>query len=150
MATLERLSGVASLALMLGFSAGGLAGSVPDGTPPPPAQDGVNISIGPKAPAQNEPIQLLQMSSDLLNFGRQTKDPLALLVAARVIKALGSSETDRKPEGRTAEAPQKAGQPVTADSILAEARELAKGDKIFNLLIDEAAAMPAATFEEPP
>ena len=132
----------AGLALGLCFASPALAGSVANGSTAPPPQKGVNISSGPKAPATDEPIARLQMSSELLAFGRDTKDALALIVAARIIKALGATEIDLTPEARaTAGIAQKPGQPVTADSILLEARDLAKGDKITSLLIDEAAAI---------
>ena len=151
MAPLAELSAAAGLALALAFAPAVLAGSVPDGTPAPPAQKGVNIGSGPKAPATDQPVEQLQMSSDLLAFGRKTKDPLALIVAARVMKALGGTDADRKPEGRAAtEAAQKSGQPVSADSVLAEARDLAKGDKIVTLLVDETAGMAPATSEGQP
>jgi hypothetical protein len=151
MATLAELSAAACLALTLAFAPAVLAGSVPDGTPAPPAQKGVNIGSGPKAPATDQPVGQLQMSSDLLAFGRKTKDPVALIVAARVMKVLGSTEADRKPEGRAAaEAAQKSGQPVSADSVLAEARDLAKGDKIVTLLVDETAAMAPVISEGQP
>ena len=139
--SLGKLFAIASLAVGLSISSPLLAGSVSDGTAPPP-QKGVNIAGGPKAPAADEPIARLQMASDLLAFGRNTKDPLALIVAARIMKALGGTEADLKPEGRAATvSAQKSGQPVSADSILVEARDLAKGEKIANLLIDETAAM---------
>jgi hypothetical protein len=129
---------VAGLALGSPFSPVA-AGSLPGGTPLPPAQRGVNIGSGPKAPATEAPIEQLQMSADLLAFGRQAKDPLALLVAARVMKAAGGSEVERKPEASAGA--QKSGQPVSPDSILTEVRDLAKGDKIIGLLIDETAAL---------
>jgi hypothetical protein len=136
---------IVGLALGLGFGSPALAGSVADGTPAPAPQKGVNIANGPKAPAADESIARLQMSSDLLAFGHATKDPLVLIVAARIIKALGGIEVDLTPEGRAATGnPQKSGQPVSADSILAEARDLAKGEKITHLLIDETAAMGTA------
>jgi hypothetical protein len=139
--SLGKLFAIASLAVGLSISSPLLAGSVSDGTAPPP-QKGVNIAGGPKAPAADEPIARLQMASDLLAFGRNTKDPLDLIVAARIMKALGGTEADFKPEGRAATvSAQKSGQPVSADSILVEARDLAKGEKIANLLIDETAAM---------
>ena len=142
--SLGKLFAIASLAVGLSISSPLLAGSVSDGTAPPP-QKGVNIAGGPKAPAADEPIARLQMASDLLAFGRNTKDPLALIVAARIMKALGGTEADLKPEGRAATvSAQKSGQPVSADSILVEARDLAKGEKITNLLIDETAAMGTA------
>ena len=151
MAFLAKLPAIASLALVLGFSSPVLAGSVADGTPAPAPQKGVNIASGPKAPAADEPIARLQMSSDLLAFGRYTKDPLDVIVAARIMKALGGTEVDLKPEGRTAtERAQKSGQPVSADSILVEARDLAKGEKITNLLIDETAAMGVAAGDGQP
>ncbi|MBV8132488.1 MAG: hypothetical protein JO282_08270, partial [Alphaproteobacteria bacterium] len=149
MASLAKLSSgklfaIASLAVGLGFSSSLLAGSVSDGPAPAP-QKGVNIAGGPKAPSTDEPIARLQMASDLLAFGRDTRDPLVLIVAARITKALGGTEVDLKPEGRTAtESAQKSGQPVSADSILVEARDLAKGEKITNLLIDETVTMGAA------
>ncbi len=151
MAPLAEFSAAACLALALAFAPAVLAGSVPDGTPAPPAQKGVNIGSGPKAPATDQPVEQLQMSSDLLAFGRKTKDPVALIVAARIMKALGNIEADRKPEGRAAtEAAQKSGQPVSTDSVLAEARELAKGDKIATLLVDETAAMVSGVVEGQP
>jgi hypothetical protein len=136
-----KLPAMASVALALSFSSPLLAGSVSDGTAPPP-QKGVNIASGPKAPGGDEPIARLQMASDLLAFGRDNKDALFLIVAARIMKAQGSTEVDLKPDGRTGtESPQKSGQSASADSILVEARDLAKGEKITNLLIDETAAM---------
>jgi len=134
------LSAIVSLAVGLSLSSPVAAGSVSDGPPPQP-QKGVNIAGGPKAPASDEPIARWQMASDLLAFGRTTKDPLVLIVAARTIKALGGTEVDLKPEGKAAGSPQKSGQPVSAESILVEARDLAKGEKITNLLIEETSAM---------
>src|SRR5260370_36854515 len=112
MAALGELSAVACLARALSFAPAVLAGSVPGGTAAPPAQKGVNIGSGPKAPATDQPVEQLQMSSDLLAFGRNTKDPVALIVAARVMKALGGTEADRKRDGRpAAETAPKSGQP---------------------------------------
>lgn len=145
-----KLSAAAGLALGLGWGSPVLAGSVAVGTPPPPPQKGVNISGGPKAPATDEPIARLQMSSDLLAFGRDTKDPMVLIVAARIMKALGPSEVDLKPEGRAVAGSQKAGLPVSPDSILAEARDFSKGDKIINLLIDQTVTAGVAATAEPP
>ena len=141
--SLGKLFAIASLAVGLSISSPLLAGSVSDGTAPPP-QKGVNIASGPKGTAADEPIARLQMSSDLLAFGRDTKDPLVLIVAARIMKALGGTEVDLKPEARAADSAQKSGQPVSADSILVEAHDLANGEKITNLLIDETAAMGTA------
>ena len=137
------LPAMAILAVGLSFSSPLLAGSVSDGPPPSP-QKGVNIANGPKAPATDEPIARWQMASDLLTFGRDIKDPLVLIIAARIAKALGGAEADLKPEGRTSGSPQKLGQSVSADSILAEARDLAKGEKITTLLIDETDKMTVA------
>src|SRR5215831_1924115 len=137
------LPAIAGLAVGLSLSSPLLAGSVSDGPAPQP-QKGVNIAGGPKAPATDEPIARWQMVSDLLAFGRATKDPLVLIVAARTIKALGGTEIDLKPEGRAPGSPQKSGQPVSADSVLVEARDLAKGEKITNLLIEEITAMGGA------
>ncbi len=85
------------------------------------------------------------MASDLLAFGRDNKDPpVSESLPARIAKAQGSTEVDLKPEGRAGtESAQKSGQPTSPDSILVEARDLAKGEKITNLLIDETAAMGA-------
>jgi hypothetical protein len=58
------------------------------------------------------------------------------------MKTVGGTETDMKPEGKGAsDNPQKSSQAVTPDTILVEARDLARGDKLTNLLIDEAGAM---------
>ena len=142
--SLGKFFAVASLAVGLSISSPLLAGSVSDGPAPPP-QKGVNIATAPKAAAADEPIARLQMAFDLLAFGRDTKDPLVLIVAARITKGLGGTEVDLKPDRGGAGSAQKPGQPVSADSILVEARDLAKGEKITNLLIEETAAMvPAA------
>jgi hypothetical protein len=142
MAITAKLPLVVSFGLGLGLASAAVAGSVADGTPAPAPQKGVNIASGAKAPATEEPVARLQMSSDLLAFGRDSKDPLALIVAARIMKAVGGTDVDMKPEGRAAgDSAQKSGQAVTPDSILVEARDLAKGDKLTNLLIDEAGAM---------
>ena len=141
MASLGKFPAIAGLALGLSFGSPALAGSVAVGTPPPAPQKGVNIGSGPKAPATDEPIARLQTSSDLLALGRVEKDPLFLIVAARIMKTLGGAEADFKPEGRaSSDGAQKSGQAVSPDVILSEARDLAKGDKITNLLIDETAA----------
>jgi hypothetical protein len=142
MAIAAKLPLVLSCGLGLCFALPALAGSVADGTPAPTPQKGVNIASGPKAPATDEPVARLQMSSDLLAFGRDNKDPLALIVAARIMKTVGGTEVNMKPEGRAPDDnSQKAGQLVTPDTILVEARDLANGDKLTNLLIDEAGAM---------
>jgi hypothetical protein len=149
--TLNKLLAASIIVIGLDFGASALAGSVAVGTPLPPPQKGVNISSGPKAPATDEPIARLQMSSDLLAFGRDTKDPLVLIAAARIMKALNGSEIDLKPEGRAALGyTQKPGLPVSPDLILAEARDFAKGDKIINLLIDQTVATGTPiTIEQP-
>ena len=141
---------VASLAVGLSISSPLLAGSVSDGPAPSP-QKGVNIASGPKAPGADEPIALLQMASTLFSVGHNSRDPLALIVAARITKVLGGVEVDIKPDRKgAAQSTQKPGQSVSPDSMLVEARDLAKGEKITNLLIDETAAMGAATGEGQP
>jgi hypothetical protein len=135
---------IAGLAVGLSINSRAVAGSVSDGPAPLP-QKGVNIASGPKAPAAEEPVARLQTASDLLAVGRDTKDPLVLIVAARIAKGVGGTEVDLKPDRKgAAGSAQKSGQPVSADSLLAEARDLAKGEKIMNLLIEETAAMAAA------
>ena len=102
----------------------------------------VNIASGPKAPGGDEPIARLQMASDLLAFGRDNKDPLFLIVAARIMKALGGGEVDLKPDGESRDGEPAKIRPIGVGRLnLVEARDLAKGEKITNLLIDETAAM---------
>ena len=147
---LGRLFVIASLAVELGISSPLQAGSLFDGPAPPP-QKGVNIASGPKAPAADEPIALLQMASTLFAVGHNSRDPLVLIVAARITKALGGIEVGLKPDRKGAtESTQKPGQPVSVDSMLVEARDLAQGEKITNLLIEETAKMGAATGEGQP
>ena len=135
---------IASLAVGLSISSPLLAGSVSDGPVPSP-QKGVNIATGPKAPGADEPIALLQMASTLFSVGHNSRDPLALVVAARITKVLGGIEVDIKPDRKgAAQSTQKPGQSVSPDSMLVEARDLAKGEKITHLLIDETAAMGTA------
>ena len=147
---LGRLFVIASLAVGLGISSPLRAGSVFDGPAPPP-QKGVNIASGPKAPAADEPIALLQMASTLFAVGHNSRDPLVLIVAARITKVLGGIEVDLKPDRKgAAESTQKPGQRLSPDVMLAEARDLAQGEKITNLLIEETARMGAATGEGQP
>jgi hypothetical protein len=145
MPSLAKLTAAATLAFALGCGSSALAGSAAQGAPAPAPQKGVNIGSGPKAPATDEPIARLQMTADLLAAGRISKDPLALVVAARIMKGLGGAEIDLKPEARAATTAQKPGQPTSPEAILIEARDLAKGDKITNLLIDETTAMGVTT-----
>ena len=77
----DKLLAASSLALGLSLGPSALAGSAAPGTPAPPPQKGVNIGSGPKAPATDEPVARLQMTADLLAVGRDSKDPLALVVA---------------------------------------------------------------------
>jgi len=147
---LGRLFVIASVALGLGVSSPLRAGSVFDGPAPAP-QRGVNIAGGPKAPAADEPVALLQMASTLFSVGHNSRDPLVLIVAARITKVLGGVEVDLKPDRKgAAQSTPKPGPPISADSMLVEAHDLAKGEKITNLLIDETAAMGAATGEGQP
>jgi hypothetical protein len=149
--TLNKLLAAWSIAFGLGFGTPALAGSAAQGTPTPAPQRGVNIGSGPKAPAADDPIARLQMTADLLAVGRTTKDPLVLVVAARIMKTLGGAEIDLKPEARRDTTnTQKPGQPVSPDTILLEARGLAKGDKITNLLIDETASIAVPRDTEQP
>ena len=92
--TLNKLLAASGIAFALGFGAPALAGSAAQGAPTPPPQKGVNIGSGPKAPAADDPIARLQMTADLLAVGRAIKDPLALVVAARIMKTLGGTEID--------------------------------------------------------
>ena len=147
---LGRLFVIASLAVELGISSPLQAGSLFDGPAPPP-QKGVNIASGPKAPAADEPIALLQMASDLFAVGHNIRDPLVLIVAARITKVLGGIEIDLKPTRKgAAQSTQKSGQRLSPDVMLVEARDLAKGEKITNLLIEETAAMGTAAGEGHP
>jgi len=91
------------------------------------------------------------MASTLFSVGHNSRDPLALIVAARITKVLGGIEVDIKPDRKGAtQTTQKPGQTVSPDSMLVEARDLSKGEKITNLLIEETAATGAATGEGQP
>src|SRR5690349_357001 len=116
----ERLM-LLSIVLASGFGPSALAGSAAQGTPTPAPQKGVNISSGPKAPAADDQIARLQWPADLLAAGRARKAPLPLIVAARIMKSLGGTDSKPKPEARTPPAnTQKSGQPVSPETILVE------------------------------
>src|ERR1700724_593926 len=102
--TLNQLLAASGIASALGFGARAWGASPAQGAPTPPPQKGVNIGSGPKAPAADDPIARLQMTADLLAVGRAIKDPLALVVAARIMKTLGGTEIDLKPGARQATA----------------------------------------------
>jgi hypothetical protein len=88
---------------------------------------------------------LLRMSGDLAAWGRRTGDPLALIVAARLRASVPEARAAahvRSSDGSEAGAPAKAEtQAATVESMLAEARELAKGQPPLVAMIAEAAAI---------
>ena len=147
----NRRLGIALVAAALALAPAAIAGSAPEGTPTasPPPQPGSNLSAGKPSQPGDQQVALLNVAYQLVEFGRKTKDPLALVEAAKIMKLVGGQPVARKPADAPAGAPagapapaagKPASAPPTPGSVLAEARSLAKGDKTILAMIAQAAS----------
>ena len=100
-----------------------------------------------KLTAQGQAVADRAMAEDLIEYGRAEKNPLALLLAAQVIKAnpaatAAAGQRTKAAEGTAAAASgQKQGKLATADDILAEAKGLAAGNAPLVAMIDAEAKL---------
>ena len=140
---LNRRLGMTLFAAALALAPAALAGSAPPGTATasPPPDPGSNLSATKGSAAGDQQVALLNAAYQLVGFGRKTKDPLALIEAAKIMKLVGGQPVTRQPAAAAPAAPGKPGAaPPTPESVLAEARALAKGDKTILAMIEAAAA----------
>lgn len=104
------------------------------------AQQGVNVADGEKK--DGSPVaKYLQMSRDLVTYGRANNNPLALVVAAQLRSQVQLKEVDRKPATEGGEGAAKDDTAaISVDSILAEAKKLSNDDAAIVALADDVKA----------
>jgi len=88
----------------------------------------------PKAPLGD-----LALSARLADWGRDDRNPLALIVAAQIRRDVAATPVERTPEasGETVAAPASGATETTAQSLLAEAIALSKNDPTIVALADD-------------
>src|SRR4051794_29641402 len=83
------------------------------------------------------PVLLLKLSDELLEWGRRAADPVALIVSANLLARVAVQEVRRDKEARGEADDNKANRPIpNVAGILAEARELAGTDPALLSWID--------------
>jgi hypothetical protein len=88
------------------------------------------------------PAERLKTSGDLVAIARETKDPLAMITAARIRASVATTDKERTKveSGSPKDTTKTAGAALTVDQILAEATALAKGDKVILAMIADVKA----------
>ena len=136
------LAGATAAFVVCGMTAGAAyAGSAPKGTPAGKAEPGSNSGVYTGKPAGSV-VALDSLALQLSAYGQATKDPVALALAAKMMKAVGKGkpgpapvkQTGTKTATRTGAAPL-----TTPDQLLAAARKLAHGNKTQLAMIDSVA-----------
>lgn len=86
-------------------------------------------------------VSLAATADRLARYGDEKKDPLALIMAARLRLEIGGTNEDRKKaaKGGTGQADKPAGPDMSVDSLLARARALAGGRQDLIAMADEVA-----------
>lgn len=88
----------------------------------------------------------LSMAGKLAEYGRRVQNPLALVVAAQIMKNTPSQDKkmDKETEGKgTADKGKKSGSLETPEKLLADAKTMAKNNDLINELIDKESKMTA-------
>ncbi|CAK0766126.1 Peptidase C-terminal archaeal/bacterial domain-containing protein [uncultured Gammaproteobacteria bacterium] len=104
-----------------------------------------NLDTDPAKAATNQPanVQNLALATQLIQYGRVHKDPLAMIVAGQIKKEVGVREEKREKASSEGENDAQAKTDKTntdsAEQILAEAKTLAQGRNDLIAIIDEIA-----------
>lgn len=102
-------------------------------------RQGANVAPGKSAPTTT-PVDDARTAYALARYGDAQKDPLALVVAARLLKDVGSSEAAATRVGSgPAETKLQGGRPMTAERIVERARALSAGRADLVALADDVA-----------
>jgi hypothetical protein len=103
---------------------------------PAAAQDGPNV--GEKQEGSRGVLAEVDLAHELYAYGRTAEDPLAVIVAAKIVASVPTQPTERAkeekpPEGAAAEATQKTNEagPPKLELMLETARELAGEDEVL-------------------
>jgi hypothetical protein len=90
-----------------------------------PAQTGTNRAAAAAAPAAQSPVESIRMAHALIRYGDQNKDPHALITAARILQATGSSAFRGERAGGAAGATKAATDPRSVPALLQRAKAMA-------------------------
>jgi hypothetical protein len=100
------------------------------------AAEGSNVATT-ETKSGEEAAKLLELSRQLVEYGRKNNDPLSLIVAAGMRQQVGLDKADRKPDDPKDAAE---GEPLTVAAILDEAKTLSGGDETIVAMADDVAA----------
>jgi hypothetical protein len=127
-----RILASALLAASVSFAGAAMAEDAP--------VDKTKQNVSQDAPKSGEatPVQQLHLSEQLAAYGRSTKDPLSLIVAAQIRQGVGVKVVERKADEAAAEPAAPAVDVVGA--LLDEAKALSKNDKTIVALADDVKA----------
>ncbi len=118
------------------------AGMAPKGTPAGKAETGSNNGVF-TGKASGSVVALNTLALQLSAYGVATKDPVALALAAKMMKEVGKGHPGPVPAShtgsKTGAKPAEAGL-TTPEAVLAEARKLAHGNKTQLAMIDSVAS----------
>jgi hypothetical protein len=118
----------------------------------PALADDVRSNADPGAPLSlTDPTLQLKLSGDLVRYGRREADPVALILAARLLKDISVEDKtrDKKSQGGAESDKAEAGM-LTVEDILEEARSLAGDQSVLQAMIDDVAATdPKGRIEGP-
>lgn len=112
-------------------------------TEPASAYERAGTNEAPKGTSTTvTPAERLKTSGDLVAIGRETKDAIAMITAARIRASVATTDKQRtKTEsGAGKDSTKTPGATLTVDEILAEATTFAKGDKVVLAMIAEVKA----------
>ncbi len=86
------------------------------------------------------PVALMSLSGGVAAWGREARDPLALIVAAEIRSRVTVRPVDRRPDQSGEAGAEPAAADLTVEALLAEAVALAKGDPTVAALADDVKA----------
>ncbi len=113
--------------LVAGMTAGLMAASLSaiGQTAAAPAQSGTNRAAAAGTAATQSPVESIRMAHALIRYGDQNKDPYALITAARILQATGSSTFRGERAGGTTGATKAATDPRSVPALLQRAKTMA-------------------------
>lgn len=111
------------------------------------AEDKTGTNVAENAEGVQGPVAQLAMAQNLYAYGMEQKNALAVLTAAQITMSIEVTDVDREVEnkptegaGEVADGGEGTDAPVSAEMMLASARELAGGDETILGLIEDAEA----------
>ncbi|MFN3834890.1 MAG: hypothetical protein ACK4NO_03205 [Glycocaulis sp.] len=105
-------------------------------------EEGTNIAETERSETTTG-VELLALSQDLYAYGIDARDPLAVIVAARIRQGVDVEEREFEIAEQDGEAEEADIELASAEDMLDEARVLARGDEALSALIAETEAQAA-------